>query len=57
MITLILYNGACSQDSLWILSVVRQTVAQELESLKVLSNSDVEEANGSQDLRVLRRKV
>ena len=57
MIALILYNGACSQDSLWILSVVRQTVAQELESLKVLSNSDVEEANGRQDLRVLRRKV
>ena len=54
MITLILYNRPCSQYSLRILSVVRQTVAQELESLKVLSNSDVEKADGRQYLRVLR---
>ena len=53
MITLVLDNRASSQDSLRVLGVQGEAVSEELKRLMVFSNSNVEQANGRQDLRIV----
>ena len=56
MVTLVLNDRPCGQDRLWILRLMRQTVAQELERLEVLTYADIQKADCCQNLCIFWRE-
>ena len=57
MVALVLDDRACGQNRLRVLCIMCQRVAQELERLEILADSDVQQTNCGQYFGVLWREL